>query len=190
MELIVDDRERKVINHFESVKIQVRRITTGDYVFMHIDKIIAVIERKTLADLASSIKDGRMSNNDKLIECRTHTKCHIIYIIEGRAYPGLDRKIGRIKYRDLQTEIDNLMFIHDVKVIWTRDPAHTARRLEGLFKTFQGMVPCDVPDIIEGGGMEHITKRWVVGVDIIRINMIKSLPGVSFSHSTCCISDI
>ena len=69
MELIVDDRERAIITYLERLThFKVERITVGDYAFVYKGKVILIVERKTLADLAASIKDGRMLNNLKLLK--------------------------------------------------------------------------------------------------------------------------
>jgi ERCC4-type nuclease len=137
MELVVDDRERAVIIYLSKIlKVKVERITVGDYAFVYKGKVIVIVERKSLKDLASSIKDGRMENNNKLLEAQKKHGCQILYIVEGSAYPTLERRIGRMSYKCLQGKLDSLLFRHNIKIIWTKDCEHTAKRLAGLAETF------------------------------------------------------
>ena len=111
MDLIVDDRERSVIIYLEKlIKCKVERITVGDYAFVYRGKVIMVVERKSLSDLAASIKDGRMENNEKLLSAQKKHGCQILYIIEGPAYPHSDKTFGRIPYKCLQGKLDSLLF--------------------------------------------------------------------------------
>lgn len=141
MEIIVDDREKQVIPVLKALRdIQVKRITVGDYVFTHGGKIICIVERKTLADLSSSIKDGRMNNHNKLLNAQKICGCTILYIIEGPAYPSLNRNFARMNFKCLQGKLDSIMFRNDIKIIWTRDIIHTAERLVGLCHTFYRLI--------------------------------------------------
>jgi ERCC4-type nuclease len=203
MELVADDRERHVIKYLEPlIPTTVKRITVGDYAYIYKGKVIVTVERKTLADLAASIKDGRMENNNKLLECRATTNCHILYIIEGPAYPHMERKFGRIPYKCLQGKLDSLMFRHDIKIIWTRDAAHTASRLAGLYKTYATMMkraekvapvkagaddptakkdtPVKAPAGAPTDAMAVINKKHEVSINMVHVNMLKTIKGVTF----------
>lgn len=94
MHLLVDAREPKsVLNHLNALneqstnKINIiqKNLTVGDYVFYDEinDKEILIIERKSLADLESSIKDGRYKEQSfRLNEANVHNH-NIIYLLEG-----------------------------------------------------------------------------------------------------------
>ena len=145
MKLLTDDRERTVIKHLENLAhIEITRLTVGDYAFVRDNGEIAiVVERKTLSDLAASIKDGRMENNDKLLKAREDCDCRVLYIIEGPAYPALDRKFGGIPYKCLQGKLDNLMLRDGIDIVWTKDECHTAMRLSGLLTTLNKIEKCN-----------------------------------------------
>lgn len=94
MHLLVDAREPKsVLNHLNALneqstnKINIiqKNLTVGDYVFYDEinNKEILIIERKSLADLESSIKDGRYKEQSfRLNEANVHNH-NIIYLLEG-----------------------------------------------------------------------------------------------------------
>jgi ERCC4-type nuclease len=103
---------------------------------MNSESIKLVVERKTLNDLASSIKDGRINNNDKMLTMREKTGCKLLYIIEGDAYPLMGKLYCGIPYKCLQGKLDSLMFKHDISIIWTKSELHTAERLACIHKSF------------------------------------------------------
>jgi ERCC4-type nuclease len=195
MELIVDDRERAVIVYFEKlIKVKVERITVGDYAFVYKGRVIVVVERKSLADLASSIKDGRMDNNNKLLEAQKKHGCQILYIIEGSAYPCMEKCIGRMPYKCLQGKLDSLLFRNDIKIIWTRDCEHTARRLAGLSVTFTKMADDGVFGVFEevGGNVKNntdcvIKPKHVVNLDQVHLKMLTALKGISYKTAIAAL---
>ena len=196
MEIIVDDRERAVIIYLEKlINTRVDRITVGDYAFAYKGKVIVIVERKSLPDLASSIKDGRMENNIKLLEAQKNHGCQILYIVEGPAYPSLERKIGRMSYKCLQGKLDSLLFRHNIKIIWTRDAEHTARRLSGLYQTFTKMAKEGVFgsfDEIKGGDDKHninevIKIKHKVNLNQVHLQMLNKITGVSYKTAIAAL---
>ena len=94
MKLFIDSREPKTLIKYitslnESSKnkiiIEQKQLDNGDFIFYDEinDKNILVIERKSLEDLESSIKDGRYNEQSfRLNELNIHNH-NIIYLIEG-----------------------------------------------------------------------------------------------------------
>ena len=100
--LYVDYREKdlyllisKLIDFkYSELNIQLCKVNLeiGDVVILNSKKeIINIIERKTLHDLLSSIKDGRYENQSKRLKEHSLNNHNIIYLIEGNlSLPGLD----------------------------------------------------------------------------------------------------
>lgn len=187
MELIVDDRERSVITYLEKIiNIKIDRITVGDYAFVYNGKVLMVVERKSLSDLASSIKDGRMDNNEKLLEAQQKHGCKILYIIEGSAYPKLDKKIGRMPYACLQGKLDSLLFRHDIKIIWTKDCKHTAERLAGLCSKLFDIMKDTLVDSV--GGVDDVIKpKHEININKVHLTMLTKLSGVSYKTASIAL---
>jgi len=145
--LIIDNREKNVIRHADilaRVAYTREQLTVGDYVVTYtgldgIEKIFAVIERKSLEDYAASFKDGRSDNKNKLLQLRDATKCKIFYIIEGNAYPRPNETFGRIPYYHIQSSIFHLQVEHDIMIIQTKDTLHTAETLVAFMRSMENL---------------------------------------------------
>jgi ERCC4-type nuclease len=130
--IIADDRERAVIPHIQNVdgvNVKVERITTGDYCIMYPNGKMIIIERKTWADLADSIKDGRMANIRDLLRAQKEQGAKTIYMIEGIPPSKLTKKISGIAYRNLRSKVDHLILRDGMIVMETRGAKQTAERI-------------------------------------------------------------
>lgn len=129
MELHVDDREFLIERLPELPQHSARRLTVGDYAILFKGCLLACIERKTLDDYGSSLKDGRHANREKMLEMRAKTGCRVYYIIEGRPPKDPAVRCGGIPYRHILSSIDHIMYRDGIFVINTLDQVDTARRL-------------------------------------------------------------
>lgn len=94
MKLLIDNREPQAIIKYlnainesskNKITIEVTTLDLGDYIFYDETREtnLIIIERKSLQDLESSIKDGRYAEQSfRLNDCPTHNH-NIIYLIEG-----------------------------------------------------------------------------------------------------------
>ena len=94
MKLFIDNREPQQIikyinalNDMAKVKmvIEVKRLDIGDYILFDEEKNknLIIIERKSLQDLESSIKDGRYNEQSFRLNQSITPNHNIIYLIEG-----------------------------------------------------------------------------------------------------------
>jgi ERCC4-type nuclease len=142
--LIVDDRELAVSPFLarNNVPYIINRITTGDFAIVYnnktINRILAIFERKTLADLAQSITGSRYESQiiNMLELQKKYPGCQLYYIIEGRAFPAEDDNFGRMPYSTLASAINKLEIVHGVQVLKTKDAADTAAMLARKVKGF------------------------------------------------------
>jgi ERCC4-type nuclease len=141
--LIADARERNVIPFLEDALQEyahvVAQVNTGDYLICRKGTpptILAVIERKTLADFAASFKDGRYENLDKMIAMRARTGCMLFFFVEGPAFPAPTRRFARIPYSSILAAMTKLPIRDGVFVVQTEDESHTAKRLTDHLRMF------------------------------------------------------
>src|ERR1700742_3181583 len=131
--LIIDARERHVTRHdkeFEHITYEIKQITVGDYIVLSPGgNIVAAIERKSLEDYSASLKDGRASNINKLLDLRSKCKCRILYIIEGPEFPDPNALYGNIPYRYIESSIFHLAIRDGVGILRSKDSLDTAKML-------------------------------------------------------------
>ena len=112
MKLYIDSREPKQIinlianynnNAKEQFEIIIKSLDIGDYLVEYEDKSLILFERKSLADLEASIKDGRYSEQSyRLNECAIANH-NIIYLIEGSIINYKNKNFVNSLYSSLLT---------------------------------------------------------------------------------------
>lgn len=139
MILIADTRERAVIEHGfgDEYEVKVEQMTVGDYAIAHENRILAIIERKTLTDFAASITDGRMNNREKLKKLRDETGCAVYFIIEGRhGKIGPETVIANsIRWRQIESSIFHMQMRDGFHFIFTFSISDTAQTLFRFMKS-------------------------------------------------------
>ena len=83
---------------FKQIKIVTENLHLGDFIIADEKEDIIIIERKTISDLLSSIKDGRYTEQSYRLNGLKHHNHNIIYLIEGDV-----NKVNRFK-SDNKTE--------------------------------------------------------------------------------------
>jgi ERCC4-type nuclease len=153
MEIIVDDRERAVSPFFEDlsdsehIEYRVKRLEVGDYAICYKGYIMIIIERKSLADLAASMRDGRKANLAKLIALREATGCQIAYLIEGNPFTAEDKLVSRIPMKNLTAHLDHIAFRDGIHMLWANNPQGCAQRLFTLSRNYSTIKPSPFADV-------------------------------------------
>jgi len=93
MKIRVDNREQDLLKHirelivniplFKDLEVQVDNLPLGDVIISNNVEDKLYIERKSINDLASSIKDGRYEEQSYRLNGLNHPNHNIIYLIEG-----------------------------------------------------------------------------------------------------------
>jgi len=76
-------RNLEIVQNYKNIEIVVENLPLGDIILEENDVSLIIIERKTLADLGSSIKDGRYEEQSYRLGGLDHHNHNIIYLIEG-----------------------------------------------------------------------------------------------------------
>ena len=84
MNVVIDNRETRLMTAIDnSIEYKVEQLNLGDITFSNGDGTQVVVERKSLSDLESSIKDGRYKNQvNRLLACSVPNR-NIVFLIEG-----------------------------------------------------------------------------------------------------------
>jgi ERCC4-type nuclease len=93
MEIIFDMREKKLYDNclllkntnekFMNIEFTIQNLNIGDVIIKYLNQEKIIIERKTINDLISSIKDKRYEEQSFRLNELNHPNHNIIYLIEG-----------------------------------------------------------------------------------------------------------
>ncbi len=124
-QVILDYREGQLKELLDGqVSFQVKNLIIGDVVFQRGETIDFCLERKTIADLASSIKDGRLQEQRKrILECVSPDRC--FYLIEG-AIPFVD-KLHHLPITTIYGSLINKMVRDGIHIVGTSSLRDTTR---------------------------------------------------------------
>ena len=180
------------INH----EIRSERLPLGD-IILHDptqQKDIVLFERKTLADLAASIRDGRYKEQSfRLIETATATGFnthHIVYIIEGDL-SRYDERHTQITKTALQSAMVSLLYYKGFSVIRTQNVGETAEFILHFADKVAKEGPLFVADTTEAAYSEVSTKKekrdYITRENIGEI-MLAQVPGVSAKMASAILA--
>ena len=134
MKLKVDVREKRLIKllqayiiqfEFKKIDIVIENLPLGDVIICdEKDNEKIIVERKSLNDLASSIKDGRyVEQSHRLTNNQVHNH-NIVYLIEGNLSTWTNRY--KVQANTLYSAIFSLNYYKGFSVIKTHDITETA----------------------------------------------------------------
>ncbi len=186
MEFIADTRETAVIPNLNThiadvthhINFRVEQITLGDY-FIRYGDYMLLFERKTWADLASSIRDGRIENLKRLLLERDNNPdnvVRVIYIIEGR----YSKRRCRIPEVALQGYINHITLRDGVQVAHTGNPEETAKYLVSLSKSLYTLVGKSAGGVADTDKI--VKRRTVPTIDEQRMSALCALPHVGATN--------
>lgn len=140
-ETVIDNREMKLIEllnknqfHFNTENLDI-----GDIVFMNSKQPVLIIERKTIADLRSSICDGRLREQRcRLLQASGLPPSRIMYIIEGSFEPESNKRLLGSNKKQIDTStltgsIINMLFRDNIKIHRTNSIEETTKFIIQLF---------------------------------------------------------
>jgi len=138
-EIIVDNRETKIIEYFLSLNSDEYNVTyenldVGDIILKRLGEIFLVIERKSVVDMAHSIRDGRWREQRARMLQNYGDKT--MYIIEG-VIDDRSADINNISHTTLRSSIINLLIRDNIRVYFTRDIADTITTLQIMYKKLE-----------------------------------------------------
>ena len=117
-----------------SIKLKVDNLKIGDVAFVEIDKNeneigdeLLIFERKSLNDLASSIKDGRYAEQSFRLDGYEAIPNHnIIYLIEGDISKYRESQYTRINKKTLLSSMFSILYYKGFSVVRTMNVVETS----------------------------------------------------------------
>ena len=161
---------------------------------------IVIFERKTLSDLAASIRDGRYKEQSfRLIETAAATGFnthHIVYIIEGDL-SRYDERHSQITKTALQSAMVSLMYYKGFSVVRTMNLGETADFIlhfadkvakEGALPTAADKTECGTGSAAYSEVAAKKEKRDYITRENIGDIMLAQVPGVSAKMSSAILA--
>ena len=127
IQLHLDFRERDLIERLP--KASVKSLTLGDAVVELDGKELVIVERKTLADLAASITDGRYKEQSQRLAAYDIPNHNVLYLIEGSFKNYADRGVPK---STLYSCMVSLLYGKGFSVVRTESVDQTADFLQAL----------------------------------------------------------
>lgn len=139
MELIIDNREsiKKYFIEKNVEWVKYENLDLGDYIFNYNKELICIIERKTIEDLASSIKDGRYrEQKSRLI--MNYPKTKLIYLIEGDlTKSNKSVKYNKVSKNTIYSSLINMYLRDNINCFHTNNELETIEFLEQMATKLQ-----------------------------------------------------
>jgi crossover junction endonuclease MUS81 len=118
----------------QSIKLKVDNLKIGDVAFVEIDKNeneigdeLLLFERKSLNDLASSIKDGRYAEQSFRLDGYQPIPNHnIVYLIEGDISKYRENQYTRINRNTLLSSMFSILYYKGFSVVRTMNVVETS----------------------------------------------------------------
>jgi ERCC4-type nuclease len=136
MKIRVDNREQDLLKHirelivniplFKDLEVQVENLPLGDIIISNNVEDKLFIERKSINDLAASIKDGRYEEQSYRLNGLNHPNHNIIYLIEGDVNRINRFKDNKMEKLTLYSSIFSLNYYKGFSVIRTFSIDETA----------------------------------------------------------------
>ena len=139
---LIDLLQLKMMNCTNNIKLKVDNLKLGDIAFFNIDKDdneigdgltnneigdeLMLFERKSLTDLASSIKDGRYAEQSfRLDGCEAIPNHNIVYLIEGDLSKFKESKYNRVTKKTLLSSMFSILYYKGFSVVRTMNVLET-----------------------------------------------------------------
>ena len=179
MKIRVDNREQELLKHirelivniplFKDLEVQVENLPLGDVIISNNVEDKLYIERKSINDLAASIKDGRYEEQSFRLNGLNHPNHNIIYLIEGDVNRQNRFKDNKMEKLTLYSSIFSLneFSVDKVKSSTIKNPPSFNLWYEFSKKLIFGMYSCFPSSII-------ISKSISFNVSFSHISLIDS----------------
>ena len=201
MEIIIDQREPlKLKQHFllSTYTTRLENLQLGD-IIIKTPELELIIERKTIDDLASSIRDGRL-REQKIRLIKNYPRKNIIYIIEGDITKNnSSMKYNKINKYTVYSSVINMLVRDNINLFMTSDIDNTIEfitmLIEKVKKKTLKIIKCNdiQAHMTQNDQHNQIYNENVIGniSRSISINKAKNItPKIIYTSQLGCIPGI
>lgn len=190
MQLIIDSRETRLLQDLAltTTNCEKEYLALGDIIFRDASTgQEIIIERKTWADLWSSIQDGRYrEQRSRLLECRDASlSSNIVYLIEG-SYRSLTAEAAETCRRALV----RLQVAYRIPVVMTGSMEETVEWVRWFHEKEKLVIflkTCDAhEERVESiqSRLNHNKKASIQNPKTMLVTFLRSISGVSYAVAT------
>jgi ERCC4-type nuclease len=171
-----------------SVKYTIENLLLGDINIKFNDELILIIERKSLKDLISSVKDGRYKEQKARIQSSGVRAIYIIEELYSIPVDKLNLDIYGMKVKQLFGLIMNAMFRDNIQMLFTKNVEDTCLKTQMVIKKYKYFVK-EKPENIEILSQENEEEKKILEyVDTIKIKKKDNMNGkICYLHQLCAI---
>ena len=204
MKLYIDNREPKeiinylnILNENNKYTIEVKKLELGDYIIYdeNNDKILIIIERKSLSDLESSIKDGRYTEQSYRLDGNSLPNHNIYYLIEGNI---INHKNEKFK-GSLYSSMVSISYYKGFSILNSVNDIESAEIINSFVNKLlkENSKDCYYKKIEENSepvlkeeyiNVVKTTKKANITRDNINVIMLMQIPNISFQSATTIIN--
>ena len=189
-----DNREKELIKILETkgYEVTLENLDIGDIQIVDLvsKEIIIVIERKTLSDLSSSIKDGRYKEQKERLIHSIKNSVRKIILIEGN-----DLNKFNLPNQTLNSVIINTMIRDNLHIYLTDNKDNTIEFIENIILQLPKYYEDLQKEIINGDAKIYTSefscktaKKDNLTPNICFRNMLSQIPGVSTNIATAYVN--
>jgi crossover junction endonuclease MUS81 len=211
LEIIIDQREPLELKQhclFNLYTTHLRNLELGD-IILKTPTLELIIERKTISDLASSIRDGRL-REQKIRLIKNYPRKNIIYIIEGDITKNnSSMKFNKINKYTIYSSIINMLVRDNINLFMSSDIQNTVEFIEMLIKKIQKKTlkiikSTEIHKINEQNNHDEtiykktvienisrtiaINKSMNITPEIIYVSQLGCIPGISYTTATAIVN--
>lgn len=136
MEIKIDSREPLSLRQYflcNDYKTSISNLELGD-IIIQTPELELIIERKTISDLAASIRDGRL-REQKIRLIKNYNRKNIIYIIEGDiTKENSSMKFNKINKYTIYSSIFNMLVRDNINIFMSSNIDNTNECIEMLIR--------------------------------------------------------
>jgi len=203
MNIKVDNREKTLWRLLTALKddyglqltLEKTPLDIGDAIIENGEEELVIIERKSLPDLASSIRDGRYQEQSYRLDGSPVPNHNIVYLIEGRM-GGYNPRFSKISHATLYVTMFCLQYFKGFSVTRTFDISETAEFILRIAdklsrgKDVHGYYHTKfVPRKASYCSVISKTKKKNVTPDNISEILLSQIPGISSSTASAIMAD-
>jgi ERCC4-type nuclease len=180
MQLNIDYREKALL---QRIQVEPKNLTLGDVTIEKDGKELLIIERKTIADLASSICDGRYKEQSFRLSESPVLNHNILYLIEGSL-----NDVCSLSKKVLLSSLISIWYHKGFTIFRTESIDETAEIVTTLFEKLQkdDLKPHTESDYTSTVKKQKRDKITPENIDVI---MLSQIPGISSTTATALMTE-